>query len=592
MPYAVLVAVALVGASYALSGVRLLLTARARAAGGLLAVAGGTALAVVVVYSASLHGAADTLSMFAMLLTALALTTYPSVRWQTVVDAVALALVSAAPLLLAAAILWQADPGTRFSGEALVAVVVLVLILHTWWRLERYAAERWALSWMALSVGAALLAAGLVLFAAPSTLAVVVACVVFALVGPALYVGVARPEVVDVRHLVVTVVVLATALLAYMALFVCVTAFLEVIGGHRPSPGAVVLVAALCGMAFHPIQSVLRGVVEELLFGHRPDPLGAALHVAGHLGADPVLALRAIREAMVLPYARVTVDDVPLATSGVAVGRSSTVPLRIGQDRLGELEVGLRPGESSLTAADERVLRLVAPLLAQNLYARTLAADLKVSRAGTVQALEEERRRLRRDLHDGLGPRLSGIGFTADAARNSLRHDPDAAEQLLQTLRGDAVAAMHEIRQLVYDMRPPALDELGLVGALRQQAAGMRTANGQPLRVAIDAEEPEGLSAAVEVAAYRIVVEALTNAARHSGSDRADVRLHVADDVLEIEVRDGGSFTEGWTEGVGLSSMGERALEVGGTLALAQGPGGGCARAVLPLTHAVPKQPR
>ena len=94
-----------------------------------------------------------------------------------------------------------------------------------------------------------------------------------------------------------------------------------------------------------------------------------------------------------------------------------------------------------------------------------------------MTALEEERRRLRRDLHDGLGPRLSGIAFTSDAARNLLRTDPDAADALLP-LRAETTTAIDEIRQLVYAMRPPALDELGLVPALRQQATGLRGSAG------------------------------------------------------------------------------------------------------------------
>jgi signal transduction histidine kinase len=80
-------------------------------------------------------------------------------------------------------------------------------------------------------------------------------------------------------------------------------------------------------------------------------------------------------------------------------------------------------------------------------------------------AIEEERRRLRRDLHDGLGLRLSGITFTADAARNSVRTDPDTAEHLLAQPRAEKSTAIEEIRGLVHAMRPPALDELGLVRA-------------------------------------------------------------------------------------------------------------------------------
>ena len=115
--------------------------------------------------------------------------------------------------------------------------------------------------------------------------------------------------------------------------------------------------------------------------------------------------------------------------------------------------------------------------------ARALAAEVLESRRRTVAAVEEERRRLRRELHDGLGPRLSGVAFTSDAARNLIRTDPAAAEELVGRLRADTVTAIEEIRRMVYAMRPPALDELGLVPALRQQARTMRDPAGRPMAV-------------------------------------------------------------------------------------------------------------
>ncbi|WP_442940260.1 sensor histidine kinase [Nocardioides sp. B-3] len=211
-----------------------------------------------------------------------------------------------------------------------------------------------------------------------------------------------------------------------------------------------------------------------------------------------------------------------------------------------------------------------------------LTADVQTSRERTVTALEEERRRLRRDLHDGLGPRLSGIAFTSDAVRNTLRDDPDQAEALLRTLRAETSSAIGEIRQLVYGMRPPALDEIGLVPALRQQADQLRTPDGRPLRVTLDVDGLPAPAAAVEVAAYRITVEALTNSARHSGSEEATASLLVRDGTLVIEVRDAGEPGAPWQAGVGLASMRERAAELGGTLSIGEGG----VRAVLPLATA------
>jgi len=286
----------------------------------------------------------------------------------------------------------------------------------------------------------------------------------------------------------------------------------------------------------------------------------------------------------VLPYAALVVDGVPLAMSGSETTHTHSLDL----DGAGELVVGLRAGDLGFSDGDHQVLRLTVPLLAQTLRARTMAAELMESRGQTIAAVEEERRRLRRELHDGLGPRLSGVAFTADAARNLIRTDPGGAEKLVAQLRADTATAIEEIRHLVYAMRPPALDELGLVPALRQQALGLRNRVGEPVTVRVSApEDLPDLSAAVEVAAYRIVTEALTNVARHSTSPSAWVRLDATAAGLSLEVTDSGTSSSGsakdWRPGVGMSSMRERASELGGSLEAGPGPGGGRVVALLPL---------
>jgi two-component system, NarL family, sensor kinase len=357
-----------------------------------------------------------------------------------------------------------------------------------------------------------------------------------------------------------------------------VLALLEATGAQELSVGTTALVGALAAVTFAPTRSVMRGVVEQLLFGVRLDPLGAASAVAGTLGDDPVRALRAIRESLNLPYAALLVDGTEVAVSGVQPALTRTLDLDGG----GSLVVGHRSGDQRLTAADEQVLRLTVPLLAQTLRAHALAAELQESRGRTISAVEDERRRLRRDLHDGLGPRLSGVAFTADAARNLVRVDPGAAEEMVAQLRADTVIAIEEIRRMVYAMRPPALDELGLVPALRQQAVGMRNRDGGPVVVSVSASELPDLPAAVEVAAYRIATEALANVARHSTSPSAAVQIDARDGELHVEVTDSGT-SDDWRPGVGLSSMRERALELGGTLSAGPGPHGGRVTAVLPL---------
>ncbi|MCW2756618.1 MAG: hypothetical protein JWO46_364, partial [Nocardioidaceae bacterium] len=556
--------------SLVLSGAALVGT-RARASGVLLVVAGvGVAASVALGLSGHQRAAAYVLTGALALATALAAITYPQLSWPHPVEFCALVLVVAAGVFATA----------RASSSAVVGPMAIALGLavmaRAWWRYETGDDDdRLALLWLGLLWVSAGIVFGHATFLLDEVSAGLVGAVVFGAVPPAMVVGVRRPRIVDVRGVIVQVAVFGVAVIAYIAIFVGVVATLDWVGIDTPSVGVLAVIGALAATSFHPLRVALRGVIDELLFGDRPDPLDAATRVADRIGDDPVLALRAIREALVLPYASLLVDGVTLATSGTAVTHTRTLPLSLGGDTVGEMVVGLRSGDLALSAGDEHVLRIVAPLLAQTLRARALAADLQESRGHAIAAIEEERRRLRRDLHDGLGPTLSGIAFTADAARNSLG-SPDEADQLLRGLRSDAVTAIGEIRRLVYGMRPPALDELGLVPALRQRALQLRTSDGHPLLVDVDAPgDLPPLPAAVEVAAYRIALEALTNTARHSGSDRAAVRLGISAGSLTVEVSDSGHSPRAWRAGVGLSSMRERAAEVGGTVTARGGPDGG-----------------
>lgn len=461
---------------------------------------------------------------------------------------------------------------------------VLALTGHLWWEFERGdERDRLAVLWLTVAALTAGSIFGL-LFLSLDGGGVVPGALVLSVIGPAMVVGARRPHLADVRALIVEVVVVGVVVLTYVALFVGLVVALDLAGVRGRSDGRFALVGAIVAVGFHPLRVVLRGVIDELLFGDRPDPLTAATRVADRIGDDPVLALRAIREALVLPYASLSAGSVELATSGTPVTFTRRLPLSLGGDLVGEIVVGLRPGDMTLSAGDERVLRIVAPLLAQTLRARALADDLQVSRRAAIAAISEERLRLRRDLHDGLGPTLSGIAFASDAARNTLRDDPDGADELVRGIRRDAVAAIGEIRRLVYGMRPPALDELGLVPAIRQRVASVQTAAGRPMRVSVGAPSGlHGLPAAVEVAAFRIVTEAVTNAARHSGTDEAWVTLEVGGDRLTLTVRDRGGGSEPWVPGVGMAAMRERATEVGGTFAVERDDHGSRIRACLPI---------
>ncbi|MEO8229071.1 MAG: sensor histidine kinase [Chloroflexota bacterium] len=205
---------------------------------------------------------------------------------------------------------------------------------------------------------------------------------------------------------------------------------------------------------------------------------------------------------------------------------------------------------------------------------------LRQSREALVVAREDERRRLRRDLHDGLGPSLAAITVKLGVARRQIRDDPARAEALVDEVTSEAQAAIAEVRRMASELRPPALDEVGLVEAIRRRADGFAVehidAAGVPPRIEVVGPVTlPTIGAAAEVAAYRIAVEAMTNVVRHAAASRCQVTISIDDDIrLEI-VDDGVGLRPGWRMGVGTASMRERATELGGVCTVESGDAGG-----------------
>ncbi|MCW2749095.1 MAG: hypothetical protein JWR83_205 [Aeromicrobium sp.] len=574
------------GLSAAVSGWFIVQSSRSKVSGAALLVGGIVVLSGCAAAGLDLQGAEPFFFRTAgCFLVPAGLVLYPRASWRDPLSFVLVVVVLGSGAVCMA---WPA------GVVPLGYVVVCALLFHVWWAYEMGDAhDRRALTWCSLAwIGAGLVAAAAEFFVLSATgrdatFAWPLAVALLAIGPPSMVIGAVRPDFVDVRGLVTRAVVAGTVVMVYVATGVGVASAAELLRGHPLASTPTVALCAVLAFGVRPLQMLLRGVVDQLLFGDRPDPLSAATRVADRVGDDPVLALQAIREALVLPFASLRVAGRTLATSGTEVTHSRTLPLQLGGNQVGEMVVGLRAGDMSLAAADEQVLRIVAPLLAQTLHAQALASELLESRASTIAAIEDERRRLRRDLHDGLGPTLTGVAFATDAARNQLQTNPDRADALLERLRGDTTSAIAEVRRLVEGLRPPALDELGLVGALRQQTSGLHTEGGSSLHVTISA--PAGLpemSAAVEVTAYRVIVEALTNVARHATATAADVELGVDGGALWLSVQDNGRVADAWQPGVGMSSMRERVEQVGGTLTAAPGGEGGRVDAVIPLSPA------
>jgi signal transduction histidine kinase len=283
-----------------------------------------------------------------------------------------------------------------------------------------------------------------------------------------------------------------------------------------------------------------------------------------------------VRTAMRLSY--LCVEDQSgqaVVVVGAFAGRGTSFPLRYRGAEAGRITVART--SDTFTAADRRLLAGVTPLLGAVLDSMGREAELRAVRERLVTVHEEERRRLRRELHDGLGPALAAVSLGIDAARARMRRDTATADRQLAELQVELRQAVGEMRRLIDALRPAVLDQHGLVAAVRQHVIAV--ADGVEVSVG---GQPGELSAAVESAAYRIAVEAVTNAVRHSGGRTCAVTVTRVGGVLEVGVVDDGRGRGDRPEGVGIASMRERAEELGGTLTLRDGPG--CrVRAVLPL---------
>jgi signal transduction histidine kinase len=398
--------------------------------------------------------------------------------------------------------------------------------------------------------------------------------------------------------------------LVYGALTACVVAlYALVVGGvgalaHSSNLLISLLATGLVAALFAPLKDRLQRGVNRLMYGERHEPyevlshLGQRLEAALAPEAVPSTVVNAVAETLKLPYAAIELERDGIfevvAATGHPVGDPLRLPLVYGGETVGRLVLGRRAGEEDFAPDDRRLLEDLARQVSAAVHAThltdealRLSADLQTSRERLVAAREEERRRLRRDLHDGLGPQLASLSMKAEAARDLLPLNPARSEALLEDITAQTQEAVTDVRRLVYGLRPPALDDLGLLGALRTQAAH---GDHNGLRVTIDAPgELPPLPAAVEVAAYRIVQEALMNVARHAGASNCVIRF-VPDEegkVLRLEVADDGrGMDEDRSAGVGLHSMRERAEELGGSCVVESLPARGTSvRAVLPLAR-------
>ena len=258
---------------------------------------------------------------------------------------------------------------------------------------------------------------GIVALGGTSTGIASVAYAALGLIGIAALLGTRRRGLLDGRWLASRVAAWFFSIACVFAIATLIYTVIDWRFGNAPGIISMAIITVFCGMLWNPLLGVLQRVADGALFGFRPDALTAAQRVAVSIGDDPTAAIRAIQEGLVLPYAALALvgeDDIEV---GTPTDRRRIFPIDSDDEHIGQLVVGIRPGDLGLSRDDERVLTLSLPMLVQTIKAQSQAASLQRARAASASAREEERRRLRRDLHDGLGPRLTGIAFTADAAR-------------------------------------------------------------------------------------------------------------------------------------------------------------------------------
>lgn len=372
----------------------------------------------------------------------------------------------------------------------------------------------------------------------------------------------------------------------YLLLVNLLDAVAHRIDGASPDPWvASLVVAAGIALVAHPLRRWLEGQVNRRLYGERDDPgavlarLGARLEAAVAPAELLGEVTRTVTDLLRVPHAAVALragETLAVVAETGAPGQEQVgVPMLYQHAPIGELRVTPRSPGEGFSRADSLVLAEIARQAAVAAYAMRVTADLRQARERLVTAREEERRRLRRDLHDGLGAQLAALTMQVNGARRLVRGDPDRAEYELDAFQGELRAAIADIRRLVHGLRPPALDEFGLVAALRSRLLAFESGAGGFAAELHASGDDRMLPAAIEVAIYRIVEEALTNIARHAAARRVTVTLAIGDDVRLAIEDDGRGIPERYAPGVGVHSMRERCEELGGAFAIGPAEGDG-----------------
>ncbi len=443
--------------------------------------------------------------------------------------------------------------------------------------------ERTQLRWLLWAGIVCLISVGVLLLVPAGTLTTVVLTAAVVTTAASVTIGIVRPDLADVDALVAGTLTYAGVAAVVVAIDLAALAAAGAWLGDRMSERDVsLLVLVLAVAVYGPLRSWLGAGVRRLMFGRRGDRYDVVSSFAARLESTrqveeqlPALA-GAVVGTFKVPFVRVEVvtpsGGTVAAAHGEPDGDAQQLDIGYREERIGRLVLPRRGLRSMLSRRDQALLVDLVRQAAIAIRGSLLADELQDSRERLVLGREEERRRIRRDLHDGLGPTLGGVALRLDAAGNAVGTDPESARRMIRLARTEVRDALDDVRRLVHDLRPPALDDLGLRAAVEQQAERVSS----EVAVTVDVEGAGDLPAAVEVAAYRIVSEALANVVKHAHATSATVRLRDTGTALEVEVRDDGTgIAEDVTAGVGLLSLRERAEELGGRCEVSCPTGGG-----------------
>ncbi|MCI0608325.1 MAG: histidine kinase [Anaerolineae bacterium] len=360
------------------------------------------------------------------------------------------------------------------------------------------------------------------------------------------------------------------------------------------------LATGLIAVLFQPLRERLQRAVNRLIFGERDDPiealsrLGKQMEVA--LPSDQVLPalVKTIAQTLKLPFVGITLKGQRDISFGQETENLAAFPFTFQGETSGVLLASPRNPGDKFTPGEMRLLQNLARQAGAAVRNAQLTADLQRSRQTLVTAREEERHCLRRDLHDGIGPAMAGLTLKLDAAKDLVssgletgeKQDLEEAVQLLGELKTQTQETVRNIRDIVHTLRPPSLDVLGLIPALQAHVGQVAIPNRLKIhmRTSPQPQDFPRLSAAVEVATYRIVLEAVTNVINHADASECEVSLTLENGNLKIEIKDDGiGLTKARSHGIGLDSMRERAEELSGRFELSSSPRGTQVRAEIPI---------